>query len=77
MFKIDLGMVENSTNEISVEPIGAQVQSVSIEPMTECLHGFYCKFLESTPPGRPVCKQKNKFIFDLKFCPNELWALCC
>ena len=45
-----------------------------IEPMTECLHGKPCKWLDCYPGERPGCLKAMEYVFDLDQCPIGAWG---
>jgi hypothetical protein len=45
-----------------------------IEPMTECLHGKPCKWLDCYPGERPGCLKAMDYVFDLDQCPIGAWG---
>jgi hypothetical protein len=45
-----------------------------IEPMTECLHGKPCKWLDCYPGKRPGCLKAMDCVFDLDQCPIGAWG---
>jgi hypothetical protein len=46
---------------------------LKIEPMTICLHGKTCPYLQAPGDTRPMCKRSGKPIFDMQQCPGGLW----
>lgn len=47
--------------------------NLKIEPMTSCLHGRSCPYLDAPGERRPVCQKSGGPIFDLNECPGGLW----
>jgi hypothetical protein len=45
-----------------------------IEPMTECLHGKPCKWLDCYLCERPGCLKAMDYVFDLDQCPIGAWG---